>query len=70
MMPLIVFVVLLLIGLWLYREITTANARAERITTPARPARPDPPPYQRVDDTTLQQRVGVLREARPGRPAA
>jgi hypothetical protein len=63
MTPLLILLLLLAIGYWLYREYSKSRRQPPFHATKDAPNRPLPPPHQRVSPAQLEERVRVLRAA-------
>jgi hypothetical protein len=63
MTPLLILLLVLAIGFWLYREYTKSRRQPPFHATKDAPNRPLPPPHERVTAEQLQERVRVLRDA-------
>jgi hypothetical protein len=63
MTPLLILLLLLAIGFWLYKEYSKSRRQPPFHATKDAPNRPVPPPHERVTQDQLQERVRVLRDA-------
>jgi hypothetical protein len=63
MTPLLILLLVLAIGFWLYREYTKSRRQPPFHATKDAPNRPLPPPHERVTAEQLEERVRVLRDA-------
>lgn len=61
-MPALALILLIAIGVVLYREFEKARRRNDTVVVPA-PDRPTPPRHQRVTDTELARRTRAVRDA-------